>query len=46
MKRVWTKESAKAWISQVNMGREKFGLKYCSACDFLGINVNTSRSSK
>jgi hypothetical protein len=43
MKRTWTKETAKAWIMAVNSGKEKMGLKFCSACDFLGLTVEQSK---
>ena len=43
MKQKWTKETAKAWINAVNSGREKMGLKFCGACDFLGLTVAQAR---
>ena len=34
-KRTWTVISALAWVEKVNDGREKRGLKYCSAMSYL-----------
>lgn len=36
-KRKWTHAEATAYVSKVNAGKEKTGLKYLSACDFLKI---------
>lgn len=36
-KRKWTHESAIEWICKVNRGKEKYGLKYASACQYLRI---------
>ncbi len=33
--RKWTKESAKAYVDKVKVGKAPRGLKYCSALDFL-----------
>lgn len=33
-KRTWTVVSALDWIGRVEDGKEKRGLKYCSACEF------------
>ena len=35
MKRRWTIESAMDWVKRVEDGKEKLGLKYCSARSFL-----------
>ena len=35
----WTKEKAQNYIKKVNKGKTEFGLKYLSACDYLGISV-------
>lgn len=34
-KRTWTVVSALEWIGRVEDGKEKRGLKYCSAASFL-----------
>ena len=46
LKRVWTKESALKWIKKVNSDKEKFGLKYISACNFLKIPVFVAKNLK
>lgn len=38
-KRKWTYAEAREWVNKVNAGKEKTGLKYLSACDFLKIPV-------
>lgn len=38
-KRKWTYAEALEWVKKVNAGKEKTGLKYLSACDFLKIRV-------
>lgn len=38
-KRKWTYAEALEWVNKVNKGKEKTGLKYLSACDFLKIRV-------
>lgn len=35
MKRKWTNETAKEYISKVEKGKEPIGMKYLSAVDFL-----------
>ena len=35
MKRIWTKETAEAWIALVDKKKAPLGLKYCSAKDYL-----------
>lgn len=42
----WTKETAKEYIQRVNKGKTAFGLKYLSACDFLGIKIPVAKSTK
>lgn len=37
-KRVWNHATATEWIIRVIMGHEKRGLKYLSACDYLGVS--------
>ena len=44
--RNWTDSSARQWIIKVNSRKESFGLKYCSACDFLKITVSYAKSMK
>lgn len=39
-KRKWTKETAMDWVLKVRSGKEIRGLKFLSACDFLGISPN------
>lgn len=46
MKKKWTEFSAKEWISKVNSGKEKYGLTFCSACDFLKVSASTQITSK
>ena len=46
MKKTWTEPSAMAWITKVNSGKEKFGLSFCSACDYLKISVGIAREVK
>jgi hypothetical protein len=42
----WTEFEAKQWIVKVNSGKEKYGLKYCSACDFLKITISSAKLMK
>ena len=42
----WTEAEAKQWIMKVNLGKEKYGLKYCSACDFLKITTYSAKLMK
>ena len=42
----WTDTEAKQWIIKVNLGKEKYGLKYCSACDFLKIKTTLAKLIK
>lgn len=42
----WTKEMAKKYIQDVNKGKTEFGLKYLSACDYLGISVPVAKTIK
>ena len=44
--REWNEHTAKQWILSVNLGKEKYGLKYCSACDFLKITTSTAKLMK
>jgi len=46
MRKTWTETTAKTWISKVNAGKEKFGLTFCSACDYLKVSVSNSREVK
>jgi len=46
MKRKWTKKEAKKYIHMVNRMMILYGLTFCSACDFLGISVNTTKAYK
>ena len=39
MKRNWTRDSARAYITKAKAGRVPFGLTFCSACDFLKAPV-------
>lgn len=41
MKRNWTVESAKAYVTKVQKGKQQSGLTYCSALDFLANHSNT-----
>lgn len=45
MKRKWTNESAKEYIEKVEAGKEKKGLKYCSAKDYLANHKRLSKYS-
>ena len=45
-KRLWTHHSARAHIVVVNKGRLPMGLTYCSACDFLGIEIKLAAGMK
>lgn len=42
----WTKEIARKYILNVNKGKTEFGLKYLSACDYLGISVPIAKATK
>ena len=42
MKRVWTVESAKAYVAKVQKGKQQSGLTYCSALDFLTNHSNVA----
>lgn len=46
MKKTWTEASAKGWIAKVNTNKEKFGLSFCSACDYLKVSVSIAREKK
>lgn len=42
----WTQERATRHICAVNRGREKYGLSYISACDFLHISLAYAKNMK
>jgi hypothetical protein len=42
----WTKETARNYIQKVNKGKITFGLKYLSACDYLGIKIPVAKLIK
>ena len=46
MKRTWTEASAKEWVSNVKAGKNAYGLKFCSACDFLKVSAAVMRNSR
>lgn len=42
----WTKETARKHIQKVNKGKTDFGLRYLSACDYLGITIPVAKTTK
>lgn len=40
MRKIWTIESAKAYVAKVQKGKQQPGLTYCSALDFLLNHTN------